>query len=220
MANLNSKKKYHYTYKVTNHVNDRYYLGMHSTNNLDDGYMGSGHRLRYEIKKYGKSNFSIEILNYYDTRDELINAERELISEIELSDKNCLNLKGGGSGGFSKADSIKGNKKAVKILKENRKDSEWMDMYSKSLSDGLKEAHKRGTVKSISEHFSWKGKTRSEEQKRKIGEANSKYQSGKGNSQYGTRWIYNEKLRENKKINKNSKLPDGWEYGRKLEYYK
>ena len=37
-------------------LNGKYYVGKHSTNNLNDGYIGSGDRLRKSVKKYGKEN--------------------------------------------------------------------------------------------------------------------------------------------------------------------
>lgn len=39
-------------------------------------------------------------------------------------------------------------------------------------------------------------------------------QLGEGNSQYGTRWICNTELQENKKILKEADIPEGWIYGR------
>jgi len=61
----------------------------------------------------------------------------------------------------------------------------------------------------------FKGKKHSEETKRIIGEKNSVRQSGKGNSQYGTMWITDNK--HNKKISKTSAIPTGWQKGRTIK---
>lgn len=47
-------------YKVTNLINRRYYIGRHSTNNLDDNYLGSGKAIINAVKKYGKDTFKKE----------------------------------------------------------------------------------------------------------------------------------------------------------------
>lgn len=48
---------YHFVYKTTNTINKKYYYGVHTTSDIDDGYMGSGVLLRRSIKKYGKESF-------------------------------------------------------------------------------------------------------------------------------------------------------------------
>lgn len=58
---------YHYLYKVT--INDKIYIGIHSTKKLNDGYMGSGVALQHAIKKYGKENCTKEIISFFDTRE-------------------------------------------------------------------------------------------------------------------------------------------------------
>lgn len=102
MANIKENKKYHFTYKTTNLINNRYYLGMHSTNRLDDGYIGSGKRLYYELNKYGRKNFKFEILKQFNSREQLVEAETSLISEEVLKDPNCLNMVVGSGGNVGK----------------------------------------------------------------------------------------------------------------------
>lgn len=99
MANLNSNKKYHFLYKTTNNINGKYYYGIHSTNKLNDGYLGSGTYLRNSIYKHGKENFSIEILEYFDTRDELLEVKSNIITKEMILDKQCMNLCYGGRSG-------------------------------------------------------------------------------------------------------------------------
>lgn len=43
---MEGKAKYYYLYKITNLINEHFYYGVHRTNGLNDGYMGSGSRLK------------------------------------------------------------------------------------------------------------------------------------------------------------------------------
>lgn len=90
--------KYHYFYKITNNINGHFYYGIHNTNNLDDGYMGSGTRLHYAYKKYGIENFTKEILKFFDTSKEAFEYEADVVNEELVKDSNCYNIKRGGEG--------------------------------------------------------------------------------------------------------------------------
>lgn len=96
MNNRCVNKKYHYLYKTTNLINKKYYYGIHSTNNMDDGYLGSGSYLRNSIYKYGKDNFKREIIKMFDNREDLANAEKDLLTKDIIQDKYCMNLMYGG----------------------------------------------------------------------------------------------------------------------------
>lgn len=96
---MRKPKKYHYIYKTTNIIKDYFYIGMHSTNNLEDGYLGSGKRIRYSINKYGKENHKFEILEYLPSREELKKREKEIVNEEMLANPQCINLCIGGDGG-------------------------------------------------------------------------------------------------------------------------
>lgn len=97
---MRKQKKYHYIYKTTNLIKGYFYYGMHSTNNLNDSYLGSGKRLRYSINKYGKENHYIEILEFLPSREELKKREEEIVNKEMLANPQCINLMIGGYGGF------------------------------------------------------------------------------------------------------------------------
>ena len=221
MANIKENKKYHFTYRTTNLINGRYYLGMHSTNRLDDGYLGSGKRLYYELSKYGRDNFKFEILKEFNSREELIQAEINLITEQDLKNPNCLNCKPGGSGGFAYEIGLKGNSAAKKAIEEKRKNPEYVKKMLYIKRESNKKPERLSNIKKALQKFytnnpgSFAGKSHSEESKRRIGTSNSDKQKGENNSQYGTCWITNEI--ENKKIKKSDPTPEGWRLGRKIK---
>jgi hypothetical protein len=209
------QKTIHYLYKTTCKVTGKYYVGMHSTSNLDDGYMGSGKRLRHSIRKYGKENHVKEILEFFESRELLIEAEKKAITEEMLCDVNCMNLMSGGTGGFISVEHMKnvstrGNEK-LKFLREN--DNEWLRKRKLGLSLAAKKAYDEG--RSIKYNvFDWTGLKHLEETKQKISNSNKGRGMVEQNSQFGTCWITNGI--ENRKVKKDEVIPEGWHKGRTL----
>lgn len=93
-----SRRKYHIIYKTTCLVTGKWYIGMHSTDDLGDGYMGSGQQLRRSVKKYGKECHKTEVLEYLPDREALWKREEELITKKLMEDELCMNLATGGQG--------------------------------------------------------------------------------------------------------------------------
>lgn len=90
-------KRYNIIYKTTNLINNKYYIGAHSTNKLSDKYLGSGIIINKAIKKYGYKNFKFEILEYCNNKEEMFLRESEIVNQSVLDDKLCYNIKVGGN---------------------------------------------------------------------------------------------------------------------------
>lgn len=212
------QKKYHFIYKTTNLINGKYYIGMHTTDNLNDGYVGSGKKLWYSINKYGKESFKCEILEMLPNKSSLKKREKELVNEDLLKDPMCMNLTVGGGDGFyyinkkginNKSNQfILGGKASAEKLKT---DDVWRFRHSQIASENLKQAHRDGKIK----YDTFTGKKHTEDTKRKIGETNSIKQKGENNSQFGSQWITNGE--ENKKIKMMGITPSGWKLGRTIK---
>jgi len=93
--------KYHIVYKTTNIVNNKIYVGMHSTDIIEDGYIGSGWVLKDAIQKYGRDKFSREVLYVFNTRLEASKMEALIVDKEFIERKDTYNLIEGGSGTFN-----------------------------------------------------------------------------------------------------------------------
>jgi len=187
---------------------------MHSTDNLEDGYIGSGKRLWRSIRKHGLDNHVKEILEFLPNRSSLKSREKEIVNEQFLENPMCMNLQIGGGGGWSSEEhQLKCSREGGKIHSNKLKNNnEYRDAVICNSRKNMLNLHKEGKLKNSKRFL---GKCHSEETKLKIGKTNSEKQSGNGNSQYGTCWITNGL--KNKKIKKNDELPNDWSYGRKIK---
>lgn len=212
-------KKYHFVYKITNIINKKYYIGIHSTDNLKDGYFGSGRKLWRYKKRYGKKNLRFEILEFLSNRSSLKEREKRLVNEDLLKDPLCLNLVTGG-GGFSDSNEARkygllGNKKSQIAQKRLRKEnSDWCKRKAERQRKSMIQQYQLGKRSRVI-NYDWNGKHHTEETKQKMRLSMLGRFEKENNSQFGTCWITNGK--ENRKVKKeNLILNNNWYLGRSL----
>lgn len=198
------QKKHHYIYKTTCLVTGKFYVGMHSTDNIDDGYLGSGKILNYSRKKHGDQNHKKEIIEMLPTREALKLREKEIVNEKLLADPLNMNLKYGGEGGGRFRDAqhqlncasaggrVSGRKngaKAIWIARNHRTGN-----TKRFASNGMLSKHHSDVTKS----------------------SMSLAHLGEKNSQFGTRWVCNQHgAIKVKKSEVHAYIAKGYQLGRK-----
>ena len=97
---MKQKSNPHYLiYKITNLLNNKIYIGLHKTYDINDDYMGSGKNIKNEIELFGIENFKKEILFDFDNFDDMIKKEAELVNEEFLKRDDVYNIVLGGNAG-------------------------------------------------------------------------------------------------------------------------
>ena len=87
-------EKYYLVYLTTDLTNGMKYIGKHETNNINDGYLGSGRIMELNIKLKGKENFSRKILHYCLNSEHMAEMEKLEINKVKAYDNNMYyNLK-------------------------------------------------------------------------------------------------------------------------------
>lgn len=104
----------HIIYKTT-HKNGKYYIGSHSTENIDDGYMGSGRWVK-QIKD--KSALTREILEYADNEKSKREIEGKYLAE-HYGKPGCMNMTPDPIGFNSDNNPMKDPEVAAKISGDN-----------------------------------------------------------------------------------------------------
>ena len=111
-----------YIYKITNHINNRFYIGLQSKSVEDTSkYYGSGKLIKKAIEKYGIDNFSKDILERDIASIDVLN-EREMywIKETKaFTSRSGYNQTEGGSGTIGY---IMSNATRAKMSKNHNRD--------------------------------------------------------------------------------------------------
>jgi hypothetical protein len=74
-------KKHNYVFKTTNISNGEVFVGAHGTDDLDDGYLGSGGALKSAINNFGVNSFQKEIISFTETLDHARELAKLIIEE-------------------------------------------------------------------------------------------------------------------------------------------
>lgn len=187
-------------YQITHRESGKCYIGKHQTNDLNDGYMGSGHLIRRAIQKHGKEAFHKEVLHVFSTEEEMNEKEKELVtSEFCLREDN-YNLCPGGQGGWGY---VNASGKAVNINQNVRDRLE--------LSRLGNEAKAKKKQDNPDWHKAYKGKL-SAANKRLVAEGKHPFQNLSKPANLGKVWITDGQL--TRKINSGDETPIGWRLGR------
>ena len=179
---------YHYFYKITNLMNGHYYYGVHNTDNLDDGYMGSGFRLKKAYKKYGIENFKKEIIEMFPTMEEAFQKEHEVVNEKLIKLEECYNCQIGGRY-FNTSNKVS--------VKDKDGNNFWVFKDDKLYLDGILKP-------------TWYGKHHREESKMQ-----TRVKMTPKDSKNNRVWVYKDDIvKYLRKKKKKKYLSEGWNLGR------
>jgi len=171
-------KYYHFTYKLIFKQDTRYYYyGKHSTRNLADGYCGSGIEVQRYKQEYGKDCFLIQILEFFSSKSEALQAEEKLIADFWKTDPFCLNRTAGGA--QKGLWDHEGNVTVTNGTIERRVDLDKLGVFeSNGWYRGISEKHRisqqsKRLTEEQRHHLSekLKGRTFSEETRKKLSES-------------------------------------------------
>lgn len=229
-------RKYNYIYKILNKVNGKIYVGVHRTDDLNDGYMGSGKIIKRAQEKYGIENFEKTILQFFDTYSDALQKEKEMVTKEFIEESNNYNVKEGGYGNCSwSTDMLKKFSDASIKRWENKEYREKMiksfntEERRKKVGAGIRnwiknnpEKHNERMlkinknpekIKKMAEKH--RGMKRSLEARKNMSDALKKFfKEHPEKTSKNKMFIHNKTTKSQKRININEPIPDGWVKGR------
>lgn len=105
-------------YQTTNLINNKIYIGVHQTENVDDGYLGSGTVFEKAVVKYGRENFSRKILFEGMNREEILSKERKIVNRAFVNRNDTYNIALGGIGYKSEVNPFKNKTHSIEARRK------------------------------------------------------------------------------------------------------
>lgn len=204
-------------YKITNRLDNKFYVGKHKTENKDDDYFGSGILIERAITKHGKENFVKEILFELPTEDAMNQKEADIVDEDFVARDDTYNLMVGGAGGWSFVNNngltnVNKTREHFSRAGKARAKHFWERYENDPEFQAAMREKSRLTALRHSFHLSFLGKTHTTETREKIRASSIGKHVGKKNGSFGTCWITDGT--QNSRVKKNDPLPSGFHRGR------
>lgn len=197
---------YGYIYLTTNLVNKKIYVGQKKSEIfLGNKYLGSGFMLARAIKKYGRNNFNVELLEFCESKLELNEREVFYIAYYNSTNSDIgYNIATGGQGGDLGPEVNKRISKAVTGIPCSEEKKEKLRIANTGKKASLETRRKQSQKQ--------KGRKRSDETKRKMSESAKKLdRSNRVNPTKGKISITDGI--DVKYIDPKSEIPEGWYLG-------
>ena len=183
--------KFYGIYRITNLVNGKMYVGQHVTEDLDDGYMGSGVVILRALKKYGRGSFRKEWLTFCEDEEELDYMERVFVDQTWVDRADTYNIALGGVHNCARGGKLSPE---AKLKISNALKGRPSGMLGKRHSEESKR------LMSQSQSKSWTAERREEQRQRASGVAFSDDRKNKISSAIkGRRWWNNGEISVMKK---------------------
>lgn len=205
-------------YEIRNNINGKIYVGVHGTTDVNDNYYGSGKLIAAAIKKYGKEAFSKRIIQVFDTLDEALLLEKQIVNENFVLDQNTYNIAlGGGLGGeYLNGFSFRGKKHSPETIEKIRQFRTGKSFLTEEAKQSIIKSNKENTDRKRKISQSLKGRAKTTEHKEKIKKKllSRKPEDIPRGYKRKTRqmWINNGK--HSTRINFSMEVPPGWQKGR------
>lgn len=178
---MNNEKKYFLYFHLNPQTNSVFYVGIGVRRRHLNACARNKHWKNY-VKKYG---FTAEIVDRYSTKEEAVEMERYWIKNLGRKDKGqgeLLNYTDGGEGSFGAVRS-KETREKMSLAARSRKRINLSDEHKNNIRKALtgriqsdEEKIKNSLIRialyKTNPNMGMKGKSMSEETKRKIGETN------------------------------------------------